>query len=69
MSSGGKRKYKTLRTTPLPKIVQGEISEVKRRVASGEAARATDQLIRQGQHPLQAYQQARQGMRKRRRAS
>jgi uncharacterized protein YqeY len=67
--SGSKRRYKTLRRGPLAAVVQGEISEAKRRAASGEAAQATDRLIRQGQHPLQAYQQARQGMRKRRRAS
>jgi hypothetical protein len=69
VTASGKRKWKTLNRTPLSRTVQPEISEVKRRAASGEAARGTDQLIRQGQHPLQAYQQARQGMRKRRRAS
>jgi hypothetical protein len=39
VTASGKRKWKTLNRTPLSRTVQPEISEVKCRAASGEAAR------------------------------
>jgi hypothetical protein len=65
VSSGGKRRYTTLRSTPVSQLA----GETQRRARSGEAARVTDRHIKVGTHPLAAYQRARQGVRRRRRAS
>lgn len=54
--SGSKRRYKTLRATP-----------VARPTAPAESAARTDAHIRAGMHPLAAYQASRQGEKPRRR--
>ena len=50
--SGSKRRYKTLRATPLAKVVQAEIAASRN---TAELAKRTDRHIRAGLHPLAAY--------------
>jgi hypothetical protein len=64
--SGSKRRYKTLRATPLAKVVQAEIAASRR---AAESAKRTDRLIRQGMTPLEAHATARHGARTQRRKS
>jgi hypothetical protein len=62
--SGSKRRYKTLRRTPLATVVAQEIAAAKR---PAESAARTDRHIKAGLHPLAAYAASRQGARTNRR--
>jgi hypothetical protein len=52
MSGDGKRKFVTLRRSPLPTVVQREIVATMR---PAESAKRTNKHIRSGMHPLAAH--------------